>query len=462
MRSLGSFALALILVVVAIFPAHAHLPSDEKIIQYDSETTLFELEKLNLNPVEYYLRTQAVLNHFGVPAEQAPDLSELENASTPAQVQSRLRYFDVQKMFTKLFTMDSGSLRAFKDSQSKTVPDFSVRLRSSFNNFVRVHNLPLQGLRIAIDPGHMGGVKWDRLTGKYVTDSNARKVSEGVIALQTSMLLKKDFELLGAQVMLTHSGFRPTTDVIYETFDIRPYALAEFRDSIHAPWFVKLIAKNPVGSALYQSFQNDKNFKLLFSEKSRRDYFIKRADLHARSNLINQFDPHITLIIHYDTVSSGSSRTGLNRQAPNATKVFVHGNYEAAEVGSSTQRALFARGLLNQQMWESSLRLGTRVVQSLSTELGTQVQRQSSGLQVAPGIFARNLVVPRMLNGGAVIYLECLFYNRPAEFEALLITPNPMLIDGKNSPYSNRVAQVAKGIRQGVLNYVAQNNAEAF
>jgi N-acetylmuramoyl-L-alanine amidase len=445
---------------ICVEPAWSHSTDEEKILRPSSsleEQQGFEI--LNLNPEEFFLRTQSVLNHFGVPREAPPNLPELDNLSTLAQAQSRLRYFDLQKTFSKLFSFENGFLVGYQDSQSKKVLDFNVKLKSSsaplFRPSIFSLNLPLSGLRVAIDPGHIGSPEWDRMTGKYVQDSRGRKVSEGVIALQTSLLLQRELERLGAQVVLTHSKLTPVTDVDYNSFDLRPYALEELRDQVHAPWFINLISKNPAGAKLYKSFEDDSNFKQLFSERSRRDYFIKRADLFARAEIINEFDPHITLIVHYDTISS-TDGTGLNPKAPNATKVFIHGNYEATELGSRTQRTYFARGLLDQQRWENSFQLGREIVASMAAELGTPAQKQGSGATVAPGIFSRNLMIPRLMQSGATVYLECFFYNRPQEFEALLITPHPLLIDGKNIPYSNRVAQVVKALRLAVLNYAGR------
>ena len=67
---------------------------------------------------------------------------------------------------------------------------------------------PLTGLKVAIDPGHMGGEKWDEHTGKFMqpigqTNGRNDKVSEGDLNLQTSMLLASQLEALGAEVRLT-------------------------------------------------------------------------------------------------------------------------------------------------------------------------------------------------------------------------------------------------------------------
>jgi hypothetical protein len=51
--------------------------------------------------------------------------------------------------------------------------------------------------------------------------------------------------------------------------------------------------------------------------------------------------------------------------------------------------------------------------------------------------------------------VECLFYNDPNEFEALLKTTNPMMINGVNVPYSDRLAQLAAALRDGVVSFVA-------
>src|SRR5690606_13996088 len=97
-------------------------------------------------------------------------------------------------------------------------------------------------VKIAIDPGHMGEDLWDKRTGKYVRHTDGRYLSEGILALQVSLLLKRDLENLGAEVLLTRVTADPVSKIPYEQLELEPYIKNEIRESIHQPWFQSLLS----------------------------------------------------------------------------------------------------------------------------------------------------------------------------------------------------------------------------
>jgi N-acetylmuramoyl-L-alanine amidase len=300
----------------------------------------------------------------------------------------------------------------------------------------------------------MGTDHWDLMTGKYVTAPNGQKLSEGLLNLQTALLLKQRFEKRGAQVLLTREALKPVSSLNYSSFDLTPYAKNELRDNSLAPWFLSLLSKYDKISELLAAFQLSPERKRLFSEKIRSEYFTKRADLFARTDKINDFKPDIVLIIHYDTSSSSNTDHSINPLSPNATKIFIPGAFTPTELSSNTQRTLFARKLLDIEYWHQSLSLGQKILKQMTSRLGTKPQIvQSPGKQIEPGIIARNLLMPRYVRASAVAYIEALYYSRPEEFWALKDTKYPLMIEGKNYPYSDRLKQVVDAIEAGVLDF---------
>ncbi len=463
-----------LLFVLICFSSISHAKSSKKDERIGESSTYSIQSNGNLSAAEVYLRTQAVLNYYGVPAEaeSAPYLEDLFSTQSSQKIQNVLPFLDPLKIFSKFSNLSAQELTTFLDFDSKSLVDVKAPLVANFqlapaNESVAPLSfpngrtigadpaLPLKGLRVALDPGHMGGKFWDELTGKFVRDRSGRIVSEGVIALQTCILLRAELQRLGAEVMLTHEGFAPITALEYSSFDLKPFALNELRDSIHLPWFQSLLSSSGVGPSLYQAFDKSSARQKLFSNSSRDDYFIKRADLWARADAINAFQPDLVLIVHFDTDEPPGNSTGLNAKAPSATKAFVVGGYQRGEFGSREARKYFTRHILDANSWEQSLNLSRSIVnqfhQQLNMKLPTSADDET--YMVEPGIFSRNLVIPRRLRAPVISYLECLFYNRPDEFEAFLKTTHPMQINGQNVLYSDRVVQVANSIRDGVLDY---------
>jgi N-acetylmuramoyl-L-alanine amidase len=71
---------------------------------------------------------------------------------------------------------------------------------------------PLAGMRIAIDPGHLGGA-FAKMEARWFQIGNSRPVEEGEMTLIVAKLLKQRLQDLGAQVWLTRTRNGATTSL---------------------------------------------------------------------------------------------------------------------------------------------------------------------------------------------------------------------------------------------------------
>src|SRR5438046_7578458 len=69
---------------------------------------------------------------------------------------------------------------------------------------------PLSGLRIALDPGHLGG-KWARMEERWFQVGNTQPVQEGDLILKVERLLSPRLRELGAKVLFVRDGNEPIT-----------------------------------------------------------------------------------------------------------------------------------------------------------------------------------------------------------------------------------------------------------
>jgi N-acetylmuramoyl-L-alanine amidase len=444
---------------ILLFSAHSGLATEDE-DQYIITSPQDRSYRSPLKPSEIYSRTQSVLQHYnaGVQATGQDELNIFNGVQSRANIENMLQYFDVFHLFDKLFTLTDTELKSFDDMDGKSKLNFKVDLR---NNLVSRHkiqgtpSLPLRGLRVSIDPGHMGEAFWDDLTGKFIKDSKGNYLSEGVLALQTSLLLQAELKKLGAEVELTRMGMTSVTSMDIKDLPIPKFAKNELLDQEFSPWFLKLLTAG-VDGTLFRAFENSPDRKKLWSESSRANYFILKEDLWARAEKINKFNPDIVLILHYDILTNGSDGHGINKNSPNQTKIFVSGGYFDTEFGSRRARKQFAAKLLNQTQWEESISLSKNILAQYHSKLGLEFAPSAQGgLFVEPGIFARNLTLPRFLNAPAISYIETLFYNRPEEFYALSDAKYPMIINGVNYPYSDRLVAIVNALKQGVINYTS-------
>ena len=141
---------------------------------------------------------------------------------------------------------------------------------------------PLEGLKIAIDPGHMGGKEWDINTGKFVAPNGLEKgpkVSEGDLNLFTSMLLAQKLEALGAEVRLTHSKQQPVSPYRYDNYNETPFLYSYIYSALDT-WMSPFLGTS---DSEYVG-QMRKNLDELTTRRNYRQeqFFVRGEDLQAR------------------------------------------------------------------------------------------------------------------------------------------------------------------------------------
>lgn len=418
-----------------------------------------------LDPEDIYRRTKLVMEHFAVPAEPdyQKELNGFRFTATIEQIASAMKFFDPYQQFARFFSQAGTVLQSFSDRDAKRVEEYRFGLETPPVEAPPSETPPpeegksirsLEGLRVALDPGHMGGDLWDGRTGKFVRNSAGVKVSEGMINLQTSLLVEQKLRALGAEVLVTHRGLGPVSTVPYERLDLQAFGRAELRAVSLEDWFQSLLASTDEDN-LGRKFQSSSTVQKLFSERARGDYFTHREDLQARAKMIAAFKPDITLVVHFD-----SDSTSPTPRMPNITRAYVPGSFGKTEFASGEARARFIGHLGQGEQWAKSVRLSKAVVNEISESLGVPMPKTdtSGSTPVLQGVFARNLALTRQVIGSPISYLECLSYGNEAEFYRLAKNDGGTLqIDGRAVPYSKRLDQLATAIATGVQKYLAES-----
>jgi N-acetylmuramoyl-L-alanine amidase len=262
----------------------------------------------------------------------------------------------------------------------------------------------LHGVRIALDPGHIGGEPWDDRNGKYVTMGDGQRLSEGLMAWELAQLLAKDLRALGAEVYIDRE-------------------LA------------------PVTAHIYDDFAGDP------------EVFFRRLDLDARRERLWAFRPDITLILHFDAHAiDASHRTDWCHD----TKAYVPGAFTSTDFKDDADRAFFKVIWNNPKVWMDSFDLSRSLVQQIHAQLGADLGTEEIGGSklIEPGLFARNLRLQRHMAGFVTSYVETLCYEDPDEFKALSQADFKMRIGDKTFSYSKRLMQLSSALRDGIVAFV--------
>lgn len=430
------------------------------------EAPSFEINQSDATRVQKF---EAALETLGIPLESAPDFSNFVHANEANQreVQNHLPYIDPDGGLSRYLSIANGNLQMFRDffksmisldyleyqqslsTQNSSNDSFPLieRLKAVANRTQAHQAFPLLGLKILIDPGHMGGNEWDNHTGKFVS-VNGRKVSEGNLNLWTALLTAQRLEKLGATVLLTREQAGPVSTEDYKTFDTTPFINHFFYSSMDdwmAPYLEKSIDE------VRSSIKSAPSVEKAYSEAQRLQFFISGADLEARAKMIDSFNPDITLDIHFD-----ATKTDQLQNTRQSLEAFVPGSFRKNETGSRKSKALALKQLLEVRRWNQSVELADHVTGAMSNSLKIprlNVPEAFSAIKVRDGVYARNLYITRRALSSLVVYLECLHYDHVKEHRRLSVLDRTGFYRAKSFSYPSRLDTISRGIEAGILSY---------
>lgn len=370
--------------------------------------------------------------HFSLQAN-FDDFQIYQNQFTKDELVIRIKTFLQKQPGVEnhyVLTDETFYLFANQEDKNRHHPEFTLKLSSSPQQR-KSRSIPrsLKDLRIAIDPGHLGGdfaILEERYIKMFKTKPKEAKESiffkEGTLALLTALLLKEWLEAEGANVLLTkeHDGQAVYEKTFFEWLAVEGY-------------------KHPLP------------FNTLFSR------YYNRLDLHARVRKINQFKPHLTLIIHYNAHGGRDPVTQENLpQKFNYNMVFIGGSFCNGELATVESRHEFLRLLLTDDI-DHSLELSKHVIENFTKYLRVPPVSQQdlvpylekSSLQVENGVYARNLALTRLVRG-PLCYGESLCQDH--ESECIRLNSKEFELNHMQGPY--RVVQVAKAYYAAVKAFI--------
>lgn len=330
------------------------------------------------------------------------DFQEYQNKLDRKAVAYKLSHFLVKDPELKdhfLLTDD-----AFVLYDQKGQEEARIQLRKKVES-APLPKLSLKKMRIAIDPGHLGGC-YAKLEERFI-DTGKECFDEGTLTYLTAHHLKELLEKEGATVFLTRDGVER---------------------GAYCQNVEEWLKENP-------------------QTKSLRDVY-NRLDLQARADKINAFKPDLTLIIHYNAEGSGITPHNFNL-------VFVPGAFKKKELATREDRLNFLRLLFTSNI-EKSIQVSHHVIKRMTQELRLPIvlpEEQANYLngsssEIEPGVFARNLFLTRNIHS-PLCYGESLIQNNAKEITRL--SKKDTIIN--NIPCSSRIKEVALAYFKAICDY---------
>jgi N-acetylmuramoyl-L-alanine amidase len=287
---------------------------------------------------------------------------------------------------------------------------------------------PLAGLRIAIDPGHIGG-KWAKVEERWFRIGKSAPITEGDMTLHIAKLLAARLKALGAQVWLTRSKASPVTS-------LRPQRLGKEAAASLAD------KGQPATPAA------------LKSEADR--LFYRTGEIRQRADVVNELiKPDVVLCLHFNAEAWGDpDRPTLTDK--NHMHLLVNGSYDAKELSYDDVRFTMLRKLLS-RAYREELAISESVAAAMSraTSLPAyQYDSTASALKVgsSPFVWARNLAANRLFDC-PVIFLEPYVMNSQAVFDRIQAGDyeGKQAVGGKMQKSIFR--EYVDGVAQGLVDY---------
>jgi hypothetical protein len=312
---------------------------------------------------------------------------------------------------------------------------------------------PLKGIKIALDPGHIGG-DWAVLEARYFKLGDDPPVEEAKLNLITCERLAERLQADGAEIIWAKHSYEPVTDLRPD--DLHREAIAALALPEHAsnhsgytPSFLFGIQLPHVQRASSQSAiesRIDNEAALLF---------YRVAEIRARGEVVNKQHPDLTICVHYNADDWGDPNNPTLTDHSRLV-IFTNGAYEKSELVYDDYKYDLLRKLLDRTAVQEE-RGCALVGQSMLDTLkyppenypGTYFAHHVTDV---PSVYARDLLANRIYHG-PVIYCEGPYMNARDAYYRIIAGDylGVRTIHGETVPSIYR--DYASAVEKGVLEY---------
>ena len=297
----------------------------------------------------------------------------------------------------------------------------------------------LAGLKIALDPGHIGG-SWARMEERWFQVDDSRPIQEGDMTLVVAKLIAPKLRQLGAKVSLLRNKNAPVTTKRPD--DLREVAKKILLEGGEAEPREDFAGPDDPEKEHTVRWQNE----LLF---------YRNSEIRARARIVNtEIKPDVVLCLHFNA-ENWDNPTIPRLVGRNHLHLLINGSYLPSELEFDDVRFEMLRRLLSRTheeefpLAEKSALAMARRTQLPPYEYTTEnvTKLGSTGY-----VFARNLIATRLYQC-PVVYFEPYVMNsdevfwrvQEGDYEGI------RFVNGTDRPSIYR--EYANGVVDGLLDY---------
>lgn len=306
-------------------------------------------------------------------------------------------------------------------------------------------NRCLEGVSIAIDPGHIGG-SWAKLEERWFRIGGSKPVTEGDMTLIVARKVRARLEALGADVSLVRSKPAPVTHA--RPKDLRNEAVEELQSR-----GVTRIRESYDGPN-----DPEKHSSINWTSEL---LFYRMSEIRERAHLVNdRIRPDLVVALHFNAEAWGDPNKP-NLVDKNHLHLLVNGAYSAGELSFDDVRFEMLQQLLGRTAAESiAVSDAVAIAMRRATGLPPYIYHGNNAVAVGNTgyVWARNLLANRLYRC-PVVYVEPYVMNSHSAFKRIQIGDyeGTRMVDGK--PRKSIFSEYADGVTEGLANYYSRSRS---
>src|SRR5947207_2685830 len=252
---------------------------------------------------------------------------------------------------------------------------------------------PLAKLKIALDPGHLGG-KWAKMEERWFQVGDSAPVKEGDLTLRVARLLAPRLRKLGAKVFFVRNSNEPIT----------PKRPDDFKQLAR-----RILIKNGVPQPRTDVLDSNDPEKEQTIRWQSEILFYRYSEIRRRAVFVNtKLHPDLVLCLHLNGEGWGEPNHSTLKDK-NHLHLLVNGSYLKDELELDDERFEMIRRLLS-RAYEEELPLADTIAGAMARETAlTAYEYPTSNTVTKVGstgyVYARNLLATRLYRC-PVVYCE--------------------------------------------------------
>jgi len=263
---------------------------------------------------------------------------------------------------------------------------------------------PLAGIRIALDPGHLGG-DWAKMEERWFQRGNAMPVTEGDMTLRVSRLVATRLRELGARVSFVRNTTEPVTP-------LRPDDFKELARTI--------LVRNGIPEPRAEVLNPDDPEKEQTIKWQSEILFYRYSEIRKRAVLVNtKLHPDLVLCLHFNAEGWDDPKNPTLVDH-NHLHLLMNGSYLTQELEFDDERFEMIRRLLS-RAGDEELPLADTIATAMARETGLPAYQYptdnyATHVGASGYVYARNLLATRLYRC-PVVYCEPYVMNNQEVFD---------------------------------------------